>query len=407
MSRSTLRLRQWLPLVVVAGLLAGCGSGGPANDGSSGKLRVVAAENFWGSIAAQLGGSKVAVQSIIVNPNTDPHSYEPTAADGVAIAESPMAILNGIGYDAWASKLLDANPSSSRVVLNVGHLLGLKQGDNPHQWYSPSSVRTVINQIVADYKRAEPKDAAYFDQPTDRVRDQRSRSVRPANQRDPLAIRRRAGRLQREHLPAAGASARPEAAHPLQLREGDRGGERRDGGGQRDGRRTGAKPRDQSVDLQQPERPRRTSSRSTRSRGPRTSRSRRSPKRSPRHRRLSSNGRWRNSALSSRRFIRRPAADLDANQTAERDRPRPARGRSARELSFTAMCAGCVMAAAAGASGARSWLQAQHMTWLTPRVLRAMTIALFVVAFGFSSITLSGSAPSQHHNPPPGVTRAR
>ena len=84
----------------------------------------------------------MAVQSIIANPNTDPHSYEPTAADGVAIARSQMAIVNGIGYDAWASKLLDANPSSSRVVLNVGDLLGLKQGDNPHQWYSPSSVRT-------------------------------------------------------------------------------------------------------------------------------------------------------------------------------------------------------------------------------------------------------------------------
>ena len=164
MSRSTLRLRQRLPLVFVAGLLAGCGSGGPANDGSSGKLHVVAAENFWGSIAAQLGGGKVAVQSIIVNPNTDPHSYEPTAADGVAIAESPMAIVNGIGYDLWASKLLDANPASSRTVLNVGDLLGLKQGDNPHQWYSPSSVRRVIDQIVADYKHADSKDAAYFDQ---------------------------------------------------------------------------------------------------------------------------------------------------------------------------------------------------------------------------------------------------
>ena len=55
------------------------------------------------------------------------------------------------------------------------------------------------------------------------------------------------------------------------------------------------------------------------------------------------------------------------------------------------------MAAAAGASGARSWLQAQHMTWLTPERLRAATIALFVAAFGFSSITLSGSTPSQGH----------
>jgi zinc/manganese transport system substrate-binding protein len=126
-------------------------------------LRVVAAENFWGSIASQLGGSRVAVRSVIVNPDTDPHSYEPTAADGVRLAESQIAIVNGIGYDLWASKLIAANPSSSRVVLNVGDLLGLKEGDNPHQWYSPSSVRRVINQIVADYKRIDPKDGAYFD----------------------------------------------------------------------------------------------------------------------------------------------------------------------------------------------------------------------------------------------------
>ena len=85
------------------------------------------------------------MQSIIVNPNTDPHSYEPTASDGIALAKSQMAIVNGIGYDKWASKLLAANPSSSRAVLDVGDLLGLRQGDNPHQWYSPSSVQRVID----------------------------------------------------------------------------------------------------------------------------------------------------------------------------------------------------------------------------------------------------------------------
>ena len=149
------------PLICCAVLLTACGGEGAAS--SSGKLQVVAAENFWGSIATQLGGSRVAVQSIIVNPSTDPHSYEPTASDGVALARSQMAIVNGIGYDAWASKLLAANPGGSRKVLNVGGLLGLKEGDNPHQWYSPSSVRRVIDQIVADYQRLDPKDNAYFD----------------------------------------------------------------------------------------------------------------------------------------------------------------------------------------------------------------------------------------------------
>jgi zinc/manganese transport system substrate-binding protein len=150
--------------VAVLGVLAGCGSSlGAVGGQSSGRVQVVAAENFWGSIASQLGGSKVSVHSIIVNPDTDPHSYEPAAADGVALAESQVAIVNGIGYDAWASKLIAANPSSSRVVMNVGNLLGLSEGDNPHQWYSPSSVQRVIAQIVADYKRLDPKDSAYFD----------------------------------------------------------------------------------------------------------------------------------------------------------------------------------------------------------------------------------------------------
>ena len=164
-----------VPLLVgCAVLISACGgaAAGSAGGSSSGRSQVVAAENFWGSIATQLGGSKVAVQSIIVNPNTDPHSYEPTASDGVVLAKSQMAIVNGIGYDAWASKLIAANPSSSRKVLNVGDLLGLVEGDNPHQWYSPSSVHWVIDQIVADYKRLDPKDSAYFDQQRTRFETQ-------------------------------------------------------------------------------------------------------------------------------------------------------------------------------------------------------------------------------------------
>jgi zinc/manganese transport system substrate-binding protein len=155
-----------LAAIVAAGAigLAGCGSPEPNEESSSGKLRVVAAENFWGSVAAQLGGAKVDVQSIIVNPDTDPHSYEPTAEDARTMAGARMAIVNGIGYDEWASRLLAANPSSERAVLDVGSLLGLGQGDNPHQWYSPAHVHTVIDRIVADYDRLRPADAGYFAQ---------------------------------------------------------------------------------------------------------------------------------------------------------------------------------------------------------------------------------------------------
>jgi zinc/manganese transport system substrate-binding protein len=152
-------------VVALAGALAGCGrSGAPAGVSGAGGLQVVAAENFWGSIAAQLAGSKASVTSIIVNPSTDPHSYEPTARDARAIAGAQLAIVNGIGYDEWAPKLLAASPSRSRIVLSVGDVLGLKDGDNPHQWYSPASVRRVVAQIAADYERLDPADSAYFAQ---------------------------------------------------------------------------------------------------------------------------------------------------------------------------------------------------------------------------------------------------
>jgi zinc/manganese transport system substrate-binding protein len=147
-------------LFAVCALLGGCGSSG--SDPSSGKLRVVAAEDFWGSIAAQLGGNRVEVTSIIANPAADPHDYEPTSEDARTMAGAQMSIVNGIGYDEWAAKLLAADPDSGRVELTVGDVLGLRDGDNPHQWYSPTSVQRVIGQITADYEKADPGHASYF-----------------------------------------------------------------------------------------------------------------------------------------------------------------------------------------------------------------------------------------------------
>ncbi len=149
---------------LLAVLLAGCGGGsGSSGASSTGKLNVVAAEDFWGSIAEQLGGDRVEVRNIITNPAADPHAYEPTSEDARTMAGAQLAIVNGIGYDQWATKLLAADPSSGRTVLTVGDLLGLKDGDNPHQWYSPTSVQKVIEQITADYKKADPGHGAYFD----------------------------------------------------------------------------------------------------------------------------------------------------------------------------------------------------------------------------------------------------
>jgi zinc/manganese transport system substrate-binding protein len=160
-----------LPLLAAVGvgvLIAGCGSASStssATPSGAGRPRivVVAAENFWGSIAKQLAGGRATVQSVIVDPNTDPHSYQPTAQDARAVAGATLAIVNGIGYDNWMGQLLAASPASGRITLSVGDVLGLRQGDNPHVWYSPTDVHRVIDRIVADYRRLDPADGEYFE----------------------------------------------------------------------------------------------------------------------------------------------------------------------------------------------------------------------------------------------------
>jgi zinc/manganese transport system substrate-binding protein len=156
-----------LRLVALISVLA-CSGGGvwpspvEAATGGGPGLQVVAAENFWGSIAAQLGGDRVRVTSVITSPATDPHAYEPTAADARTIAGAQLVIVNGIGYDPWAPKLIAANPVTGRIVLTVGDLVGIKPGGNPHRWYSPRDVQKMVGEIVRDYTKLEPKDAGYF-----------------------------------------------------------------------------------------------------------------------------------------------------------------------------------------------------------------------------------------------------
>jgi zinc/manganese transport system substrate-binding protein len=152
------------PLIAAALLLGGCGLDNSSSALAPSVVQVVAAENFWGSIASQVGGEHAAVTSIIANPDTDPHDYDPTPQDARTVARASFVIVNGVGYDAWATKLLEANPVSQRTVLTVGELVGKKEGDNPHLWYSPAYVEKVVDRIAMDLARQDPSDATYFQQ---------------------------------------------------------------------------------------------------------------------------------------------------------------------------------------------------------------------------------------------------
>jgi zinc/manganese transport system substrate-binding protein len=148
--------------LAVAGGVAGCGRSGPVASKAAGvRLQVVAAENVWGSIAIQLAGGRASVHSIIVNPSADPHTYAPTAQDARAMVGANIVIVNGLGYDNWASQLLRANPGGG-VVLNIGDLLGLGSGVNPHRWYYPADVYAVIDRLAGEYERLDPADAGFF-----------------------------------------------------------------------------------------------------------------------------------------------------------------------------------------------------------------------------------------------------
>jgi zinc/manganese transport system substrate-binding protein len=162
-SRTGRRTRGLALLTAAAGLLAvtAC-STSPDGNTSTGPVRVVAAENFWGSIVAQLGGTHVTVTNIVNSPDADPHDYEATPADGRAVALAQLVLVNGVGYDTWATKLVAANPEPGRKVLTVGTLVGVPDGGNPHRWYSPADVAAVIDEVTKDLIALDPDHTADF-----------------------------------------------------------------------------------------------------------------------------------------------------------------------------------------------------------------------------------------------------
>jgi zinc/manganese transport system substrate-binding protein len=139
----------------------------PASSNSTIVINVVAAENFWGSLVSQLGGSHVSVTSIITDPNTDPHEYESNDSDAIAIKNAQYVILNNVGYDDWASALIAADGDTNQTVLNIGDYLGVSVTGgivtgNPHQWYNPAYVRQAVAWMYDNLTTIAPSLTGYF-----------------------------------------------------------------------------------------------------------------------------------------------------------------------------------------------------------------------------------------------------
>jgi zinc/manganese transport system substrate-binding protein len=127
------------------------------------KLKVVAAENFYGDIVRQIGGARVSVTSILSDPNADPHLFEPGTANGLAVSTAGLVVQNGLGYDAFMQKLESAAPSSHRIVVTISDVLGFHGAEtNPHIWYDVPKLPLIAGAIASGLERADPSHRAVY-----------------------------------------------------------------------------------------------------------------------------------------------------------------------------------------------------------------------------------------------------
>ena len=139
---------------------AACGGSGSR---AGGALRVVAAENVYADIVSQIGGPHVDVTSILSDPNADPHLFEPGTKNALAVSLAKLVIQNGVGYDAFMSRLEHASPSKGREVITIADVLGIHGADaNPHLWYDVPKLPAIAAAIAAGLERQDPAHAGAY-----------------------------------------------------------------------------------------------------------------------------------------------------------------------------------------------------------------------------------------------------
>ncbi len=165
----------WMVSVLVGCvfLLNACGSSSTTSTGSGSSssppaasskvINVVAAENFYGNVTMQLGGSHVNVTSILSDPNVDPHEYTSNVQTALKVSKADLVIESGLGYDDWMDKLLSGSPNPNRILLTGGKLAAHPLPDNPHVWYGINNMPSIAQGITDALKKLDSADASTFD----------------------------------------------------------------------------------------------------------------------------------------------------------------------------------------------------------------------------------------------------
>ena len=152
--------------------LTGCAADSATSSSSSAGsvVSVVASTDVWGSIAEAIGGNDVTVTSIIASSSQDPHEYQATSRDQLAVNQAQLVISNGGGYDDFMDTMLSAAGSGSRTTINAVDVSGLQAsasaaGDsdfNEHIWYDFDAVKVVASDIADSLSSIDPADSATF-----------------------------------------------------------------------------------------------------------------------------------------------------------------------------------------------------------------------------------------------------
>ena len=155
-------------------LLAGCGSSSDSgSDGSasaapaaSSKVAVVASTNVYGDIVSRIGADKVSVTSVISDPDQDPHSYEASTQNQLALSKAKVVVENGGGYDDFVDRMLKNAGNSSAEVINAVKVSGRAAPEggelNEHVWYDFPTVAKIADRIAAALGKADPANAATY-----------------------------------------------------------------------------------------------------------------------------------------------------------------------------------------------------------------------------------------------------
>ncbi|MFL5817043.1 MAG: metal ABC transporter substrate-binding protein [Conexibacter sp.] len=150
--------------------LAGCGATTDDGPAPAGSVKVVATTTQVGDFVRAVGGGRVAVVQVL-QPNSDPHEYEPRPDDVRALLDAPVVFESGDDLDAWMGKVVEASGADPRVVVladaNVTHVAGERSGTeasryDAHWWHDPRNVAAAIAVIRDALARTNPSAAPVY-----------------------------------------------------------------------------------------------------------------------------------------------------------------------------------------------------------------------------------------------------